>query len=52
MKHNIKGWNPSIQLHVIKGANHVFNGCHPYNLTSFPIDLKDAVDTTIDFLKG
>jgi dienelactone hydrolase len=50
--HNIKNWNPETHLHIIKGANHVFDGCHPYNLTAFPRDLKDAIDTTIGFLKG
>ena len=50
--HNIKNWNPKTQLHIIKGANHVFDGAHPYNLTAFPKDLKEAIDTTINFLKG
>ncbi len=50
--HNIKSWNPKTHLHIVKRANHVFGGCHPYNLTEFPIDLKEAVEVTIDFLKG
>jgi len=50
--HNIKSWNSKTHLHIIKGGNHVFDGCHPYDLIAFPKDLKDAIDTTIDFLKG
>ena len=50
--HNIKNWNLETHLHIIKGANHVFDSCHPYDLTIFPRDLKDAIDTTIGFLKG
>tara|TARA_B100001142_G_scaffold220379_1_gene218576 strand:- start:1115 stop:1939 length:825 start_codon:yes stop_codon:yes gene_type:complete len=50
--YNIKKWSPGTQLYIIKGANHVFDGCHPYNSLSFPRDLRDAIDTTIAFLKA
>ena len=50
--YNIKSWNPETQLYIINGANHVFDGSHPYKLVDFPRDLKDALDTTLDFLKG
>ena len=49
--YNIKNWNTAAQLHIIKDADHVFGGFHPYDLKLFPDDLKEAVDTTIDFLK-
>ena len=50
--YNIIGWNPKVNLHIVKGANHVFNSFHPYNSTTLPRDLKDAVDSTIKFLKA
>ena len=50
--YNIKKWSSGTQLYIIKGANHVFDGCHPYNSLSFPRDLRDAIDTTIAFLKA
>ena len=50
--YNIKSWNLSLNLHIIKGANHVFDGCHPYDLVSFPKHLKNAVDFSINFLKN
>ncbi len=50
--YNIKKCSSGTQLYIIKGANHVFDGCHPYNSLSFPRDLRDAIDTTIAFLKA
>ncbi len=49
---NIKSWNSNIGLHIIEGANHVLGGFHPYDLEEFPNDLQEAVDVTLDFLKG
>ncbi len=49
--HKIKKWNPRIYLHIINKANHVFDGCHPYHLKSFPRDLNEAVNITKDFLE-
>ena len=48
---DIKSWNTNVKLHIIKGANHVFGGFHPYDLGRFPKDLKEAIDVTIAFLK-
>ena len=48
---SIKNWNPKCHLHIIKGANHVFDGFHPYNIESFPKDLQEALDTSVNFLK-
>ena len=49
---NIKGWNAGIHLHVINKANHVLGGFHPYDLEKFPKDLQEAINVTINFLKG
>ena len=48
---NIKKWNHNTKLYIIKGANHVMGGFHPYDLEDFPKDLQKAVDITIAFLK-
>ncbi len=48
----MKSWNKKTKLHIIDGANHVFDSFHPYNLDVFPSDLKEALDVTISFLKG
>lgn len=50
--YNMKKWSNNTYLHIIKDANHVFDACHPYNLNNFPKDLKEALDTTLEFLKG
>ena len=49
---NIKSWNRKTQLHIIKGANHVLGGFHPYDLEVFPSDLQEAIDTTIKFINN
>ena len=49
--YNIKKWNSKTRLHIIKGADHVFDGCHPYDLAAFPKNLKEAIDSSLDFLK-
>ena len=48
---NIIEWNSAAELHIIKDANHVFDGCHPFNSDVFPKDLQEAIDVTIKFLK-
>ena len=47
----MKSWNKNTVLQIIKDANHVFDGCHPYNLSKFPPDLQKAIDVTVAFLK-
>jgi pimeloyl-ACP methyl ester carboxylesterase len=49
--HDMKSWNKNTILHIIKDANHVFDGCHPFNSDVFPKDLQEAIDVTIKFLK-
>ncbi len=48
---NLKRWNNSAQLSIIKGADHVFGGGHPFDLDEFPPHLNEAIDITINFLK-
>lgn len=48
---NILFWNKETQLHIIKGANHVLGGFHPYELDRFPKNLQEALDVTLKFLK-
>ena len=48
---NIKKWNSNTNLYIIKNANHVLGGFHPYNLEKFPEDLQEAIEVTISFLK-
>ena len=48
----LKSWNMNLNLHIIKGANHVLGGFHPYDLEEFPKNLQEAIDVTINFLKG
>ena len=47
----IQQWNSAVELHIIKDANHVFNGSHPFHSEVFPKDLQEAIDVTIKFLK-
>ena len=48
---NLKRWNEHAELSIIKGADHVFGGFHPFELEVFPPHLKEAIDITISFLK-
>ena len=50
--YKIKGFNSNTQLCVIHEADHVFGGSHPFHLKDLPRDLNEAIDATIDFLKG
>lgn len=48
---NIKNWNNDAELHIIKNADHVLGGFHPYDLDEYPDHLQEAIDFTIMFLK-
>ena len=50
--HTIQSWNRGTNLQIIEGSNHVFDGFHPYNLMVFPEHLQEAINISIDFLKG
>lgn len=52
MAHNIKQWNPNIKLFVIEGANHTFDGYHPYDQEFLPKNLLLAAETIDHFFNG
>ena len=43
-------WNLNSELFILKNADHVFGGFHPYNLDVLPADLQKVVDKTMDFI--
>ena len=49
---NLKKWAPQADLHVIEGADHVFQSKHPWEAGTLPKEMQEAVKATIDFLKG
>ncbi len=50
--YKIKSWNKLADLHIIKNADHVMNAAHPFLLSEFPKELKEALDATLFFLKN
>ena len=48
----MKKWNTKSDIHIINNANHVFDGCHPYNSIQFPDHLMQAIKKTLLFLKS
>lgn len=48
---NLHKWNPNSELKTIKGANHVFNGKHPWTEKELPIELKEVVSISTTFIK-
>jgi pimeloyl-ACP methyl ester carboxylesterase len=48
----LENWNPTNQLEIIEEANHTFGSSHPWIALSLPKHLSQALDTSIDFLKG
>lgn len=46
----LKLWNPSAQLHIIEGADHVFGGGHPWKHDQLSESMEDVVKATIGFL--
>lgn len=49
---NLKKWAPQADLHVIEGADHVFQSKHPWEAETLPKEMQEAMKATIDFLKG
>lgn len=43
---------PLSKLHIIKGANHVFGGSHPFEGTTLPVHTTELVEESITFLKA
>ncbi len=47
----LQEWNPSAVLKIYEGANHTFGSAHPWDNGSLPIDLQQAVNDTVAFLR-
>lgn len=43
---------PSAEIKMIKGANHVYGASHPYTPTVLPAHLQEACEKTLAFLKA
>ena len=43
-------WNLNSELFILKNADHVFGGFHPYNLDVLPADLQKVIDKTMDYI--
>ncbi|WP_173427039.1 alpha/beta hydrolase family protein [Kordia jejudonensis] len=43
-------WNPKSTLHLIENADHVFGARHPWEKKELPNDLREVVQTTINFI--
>ena len=48
---SIHQWNPNSELKIIEGANHVFQTYHPWGKKSVSIELQEAINYVIDFVK-
>ena len=48
---NLKKWGPQAKLHVIDGADHVFQSKHPWEAEALPKEMQEAVKVTIGFFK-
>ena len=46
----LHAWCSQSSLYIIKGANHVFGGSHPYEAHDLPIHTQELVQLSIDFL--
>jgi dipeptidyl aminopeptidase/acylaminoacyl peptidase len=45
-------WNPNVELHIVEGADHVFNGGHPWNSHELPENVKTVMNLTMDFFNS
>lgn len=48
---NLKKWAQQAKLHMIEGADHVFQSKHPWETQTLPKEMQEAVKVTIDFFK-
>jgi uncharacterized protein len=46
----LKAANPHAELSIIHGADHTFNGSHPYTKDTLPVALKKFCEQTVSFL--
>ncbi len=49
--HEMKKWNPDIEVKIIEGADHVFGATHPWGKDDLPEHMRQVVDLTVDFFK-
>lgn len=49
--YNLHEWTKNSQLLIIKGADHVFNGSHPYTREVLPENALALVQASLNFLK-
>jgi len=47
----MKKWNEESELFIIEGADHVFNGKHPFDGKELPQNSQKLVDKTLSFLR-
>ncbi|MHC2992442.1 dienelactone hydrolase [Pontibacter sp. HJ8] len=51
MAHDLQGWKPDAEMHLLPGADHSFGGKHPYEHQELPDAARAAADLTIDFFR-
>ena len=47
----LQSWKKDAQLHIIKGANHVFGGSHPFSDSQLPEHSRELVEECLRFLR-
>jgi len=50
--YQLKSWSRNSELCIVEGANHVFNGTHPYLLDELPKEMEEVLQATINFIKN
>ncbi len=50
--HQMKAWNPGIELFLVDGADHSFGATHPFEGENLPPHTKIIADKTIGFFKN
>lgn len=48
---NLQQWNPKADYHIIDRADHVFNVKHPWEKEKMSLEMKEAVESCLNFLK-
>ncbi len=48
---NINKWAPRATLHIINGADHVFQTKHPWDESKLPNEMLEVINETISFFK-
>lgn len=45
-------WNSNVELHIIEGADHVFNGGHPWQGDDLPENARTMLDLSLKFFRS